>query len=214
MLDLEKSIADWRQQMLAAGIQTPVPLEELESHLREEIERQMKSGANAQTAFLIAVEDVGRGHLLKAEFKKVGGMDKERQRKCAGIIYAMTLGFYLLATIYAFAKNGLSISQWRLGLASLVTLLLLVYSIWRFAPRIFPLWASQRVRSSVGLMGGISGMVWLIAFVYLILPGFDFTTSQLLVAISWAMVPTFFLPSTAFLMLDRSESQPSKSTGL
>ena len=40
MFDLEQSIADWRRQMLAAGIKTPVPLEELESHLREEIERQ------------------------------------------------------------------------------------------------------------------------------------------------------------------------------
>ncbi len=31
MFDLENAIADWRRQMLAAGIQTPVPLEELES---------------------------------------------------------------------------------------------------------------------------------------------------------------------------------------
>ena len=51
MFDLEQSIAEWRQQMLAAGIKTPVPLEELEIHLREEIERQMKSGLNEQTGF-------------------------------------------------------------------------------------------------------------------------------------------------------------------
>ena len=44
MFDLEQSIAEWRRQMLAAGIKTPVPLEELEIHLREEIEQQMKSG--------------------------------------------------------------------------------------------------------------------------------------------------------------------------
>ena len=51
MFNLEQSIADWRQQMLAAGIRTPVPLEELEIHLRDEIERQMKSGSNAQLRF-------------------------------------------------------------------------------------------------------------------------------------------------------------------
>jgi len=39
MFELEKSIADWRRQMLAAGIKSPLPLEELEIHLREEIER-------------------------------------------------------------------------------------------------------------------------------------------------------------------------------
>ena len=37
MFNLEQAIAEWRQQMLATGIQTPVPLEELEIHLREEI---------------------------------------------------------------------------------------------------------------------------------------------------------------------------------
>ncbi|HEY5041998.1 MAG TPA: hypothetical protein VIK53_08340 [Verrucomicrobiae bacterium] len=51
MFNLEQSIADWRQQMLAAGIETPVPLDELEIHLREEIERQMKSGSDKQQAF-------------------------------------------------------------------------------------------------------------------------------------------------------------------
>ena len=44
MFDIEKSIADWRRQMLAAGIKTPAPLDELESHLRDEIEHQMNSG--------------------------------------------------------------------------------------------------------------------------------------------------------------------------
>ena len=39
MFDLEQSITNWRKQMLAAGIKSPVPLEELEIHLREEIER-------------------------------------------------------------------------------------------------------------------------------------------------------------------------------
>jgi hypothetical protein len=41
MFNLEQSIAEWRQQMLAAGIKTPATLNELESHLREEFERQI-----------------------------------------------------------------------------------------------------------------------------------------------------------------------------
>jgi hypothetical protein len=40
MFDLEKSIPEWRQKMFAAGI-SAVALEELESHLREEIEQQI-----------------------------------------------------------------------------------------------------------------------------------------------------------------------------
>jgi hypothetical protein len=70
MFDLEKSIAGWRHQMLTAGIKTPVPLDELENHLREEIERQMKSGANEQKAFTIAVQQIGQPLILDSEFKK------------------------------------------------------------------------------------------------------------------------------------------------
>ena len=70
MFNLEQSISEWRQQMLAAGIRTPVPLEELESHLREAIEQQMKSGSSPQPAFEAAVRQIGRARALKNEFKK------------------------------------------------------------------------------------------------------------------------------------------------
>ena len=70
MFSLEKSIAEWRKQMLAAGIKTPVPLEELEIHLREEIERQMKSGLDEQKFFEIAVLQIGQPKILHSEFKK------------------------------------------------------------------------------------------------------------------------------------------------
>jgi hypothetical protein len=71
MFNLERSISDWRQQMLAAGIQSPVPLEELESHLREEWERQIKCGLAESAAFAIAVQRIGQPGVLKNEFKKV-----------------------------------------------------------------------------------------------------------------------------------------------
>jgi hypothetical protein len=78
MFDLEEKISEWRTQMLAAGIKTPVPLEELEAHLREEIERQMKSGKNAQRAFEIAVLEIGKANMLKNEFQKTNPLTIER----------------------------------------------------------------------------------------------------------------------------------------
>jgi hypothetical protein len=74
MFDLEQSIAEWRRQMLAAGIKTPVPLEELEIHLREEIEQQIKPGTNPQQAFENSVQRIGHANDLKSEFKKICGM--------------------------------------------------------------------------------------------------------------------------------------------
>jgi hypothetical protein len=75
MFDLEESIAQWRRQMLAAGIKRPVPLEELEIHLRDEIERQMQSGVDAQQAFEMAVARIGHATVLKQEFNKTKRTD-------------------------------------------------------------------------------------------------------------------------------------------
>ncbi len=70
MFDLEKSIADWRRQMLTAGIKAPAPLDELELHLREEIERQMKNGLTETRAFVFATQQMGEAGMLKNEFQK------------------------------------------------------------------------------------------------------------------------------------------------
>ena len=73
MFDLEQSITEWRKQMLAAGIKTPVPLEELESHLRDDVEQQIQSGLNAQQAFENSAQRIGHANKLKSEFKKTCG---------------------------------------------------------------------------------------------------------------------------------------------
>jgi len=83
MFNLEQSILEWRKQMLAAGIKTPVPLEELEIHLREEIERQMDSRLSEQKAFEVSVQQIGQAGILKTEFAKAGEMISERFKQIA-----------------------------------------------------------------------------------------------------------------------------------
>jgi hypothetical protein len=70
MFDLQEKISRWRQQMLTAGIKSPVPLEELESHLREDISHLVSSGESEATAFEIAVARVGNPGTVGTEFKK------------------------------------------------------------------------------------------------------------------------------------------------
>ena len=69
--DLEQAIAAWRQRMLAVGITAPVPMGELEEHLREEIERLVESGMEPEAAMWFAVEKMGRVQELKTEFAKI-----------------------------------------------------------------------------------------------------------------------------------------------
>jgi hypothetical protein len=88
MFNLDQAVSEWRRQMLAAGIKTPVPLEELEIHLREEIERQIRSGVDEQKAFEISVRQIGQPKMLKSEFKK----SERKQMKRIIIVSAGVIG--------------------------------------------------------------------------------------------------------------------------
>ncbi|EEF62679.1 permease prefix domain 1-containing protein [Pedosphaera parvula] len=72
MFNLDQAITEWRRQMVAGGIKSPEALEELESHLRDEVEQQMRLGASGQQAFEVAVQRIGQANALKEEFQKVG----------------------------------------------------------------------------------------------------------------------------------------------
>ena len=74
MFNLEEKISEWRKQMLTAGIKSPVPLEELENHLREDVEQRIRAGASVQEAFAFAVLQFGQANMLTDEFKKTGGL--------------------------------------------------------------------------------------------------------------------------------------------
>jgi len=101
MFDFEQAITEWRQQMIAAGIKTPVPLEELENHLREEIERQMKSGLNEQEAFNFAIQKIGRPYLLKSEFKKAGGIGTfTKPHRVLGILWLIFCGYFGITMLW------------------------------------------------------------------------------------------------------------------
>ena|SRR6185437_11752308 len=79
MFDIDQVISEWRRQMAAAGIKSPEALDELESHLRDEVGQQVRSGANARQAFEIAVERIGEIDSIKAEFEKVATTRKTRE---------------------------------------------------------------------------------------------------------------------------------------
>jgi hypothetical protein len=72
MFDLDRSIAEWRQQMIAGGINSPPVLDELESHLRDDFAEQLRAGSAEPPAFEIAVQRLGQAAVLEGEFEKVG----------------------------------------------------------------------------------------------------------------------------------------------
>jgi len=118
MFNLDQAIADWRQQMLAAGIKTPVPLDELESHLRDDVEQQVQSGSDEQQAFEAAVRRIGPPAALRCEFTKAGTTWGVLQRKM--VWASISIGFLscwigfsgspALALIYGILLAGLIVA--------------------------------------------------------------------------------------------------------
>jgi hypothetical protein len=68
MFKLEEEIERWRQKLSAIGLKSPAILDELEEHLREDIERQVTSGISERKAFEDAIIRMGQAHALKREF--------------------------------------------------------------------------------------------------------------------------------------------------
>ena len=120
MPDLEPQIAEWRLQMLNAGIKTPVPLEELESHLREDIDRRMKAGADILDAFEIAARRLGEAAVLEMEFKHVGATERKRMKRIVAILAA------LLGMVFGLSMVLPQLGQWsRTGVMRSLLFLLL-----------------------------------------------------------------------------------------
>src|SRR4051812_1591248 len=118
MFDLDQAIAEWRKQMLAVGIKAPVPLEELESHLREAMEEQVRSGVSAQQAFETASQRMGQASRLKVEFKKVEKTKPVLQRKALWVLIGVAfLGCWIqfghspaVAIVYGVLLAGLLVA--------------------------------------------------------------------------------------------------------
>lgn len=88
MFDVDNAVAEWRHQLIADGIKAPEVLDELESHLREEVDQRMRSGLSEQKAFASAVEQIGQANLLKREFAKAGGWH-EAQERVKGVLFTL-----------------------------------------------------------------------------------------------------------------------------
>ena len=177
MFNLEEKITDWRRQMLAAGIQTPVPLEELENHLREDFARQMQSGLSARQALEIAVKKIGRAPELKKEFKKIGlPMEMPEIIRLAGVIcFAVALFgqvFTCSPIVFAFLfAHGLKFSLMTRGLPFavwVITVATMVLS-WKYNHKFLPIIRHPPSRRAVGLLCYAGSLLW-IRFVLFHLP--------------------------------------------
>jgi hypothetical protein len=73
MFDLKTHLEDWRRTISAHLGDRPDVLDELEAHLREDVERRVRAGMPAEQAWEQARAQLGEPQVLAAEFAKVRG---------------------------------------------------------------------------------------------------------------------------------------------
>jgi hypothetical protein len=170
MFNLEQSIVEWRRQMLAAGINKPAPLEELEGHLREEIEQLSKSGLTPPDAFEAAVQQIGSAILLKKEFKKVGGISLWLERLMIGIslVFFALIVFLCGATVMmCFTSTGDRV----MAVASMIGTITVAYG-WAYAVPFLPVFSSGLKRYVIGLGCLAGGFIASAFYCNVVLPHF------------------------------------------
>jgi len=128
MNDLEPAVAAWRRQMLEAGIKSPVPLDELESHLRDDIERKIRDGAGREQAFRLAVDQLGGPGMLSAEFDAIENKERTFMKRgvliglgIAGVMVGMA---FVMPAVAQYRQSGAMSNgePWLFLLGSLMTL--------------------------------------------------------------------------------------------
>lgn len=95
MFNLENAITEWRRQMIAGGVKTESILDELESHVREDVERSVRSGRDAEKAFAAAVKKIGPASALKKEFKKSAAAGALEKLMIAAAALVLAFGAFL-----------------------------------------------------------------------------------------------------------------------
>jgi hypothetical protein len=183
MFNLDQAITAWRQQMAAGGIKAPELLDELESHLRDDVRHQIRAGVSEQQAFDAAVQRLGQASVLKAEFKKG---DESAQLRLMSIVCGGAGLFGLGVATYGLVTHEFTGQERLLGFAALAFSIFTCAGLRRAARWVR---AEGRTRTAIGVTSGILGAGWFACFMLVILPHLDLTVSQLVVVLLWAFVP-------------------------
>lgn len=165
MFDLEEKISTWRKQMLKGGVES-ASLTELESHLREEIERQIRQGLPAERAFELAVEKIGSARELKEEFKKAGESLESRLIKLLGIgCVAVAFLFSLWIVPFLFHNETGLVAKFFGVTAFAVTIL-----SFRYNDKFLPVIRKSRTRAAIGFLCCVGCLIWIRFFIVNFLP--------------------------------------------
>jgi hypothetical protein len=145
MFDLEKAIAKWRKELTRSGLASPEVFEELESHLRDEVESQLCAGLDPARAFENAVMKMGQAGSIKREFSKLGGDSGIGLRKLLALFCSLAAPLMLALVAWSIWDDEADRSGRIIGLL-VVSMISCYVAALPFIYRYFPDPSKPRVR--------------------------------------------------------------------
>jgi hypothetical protein len=210
MFDLEPAIAGWRRQMLVAGIATPVPLEELENHLREDIDAQVRDGAMPEQAFASAIKRIGDPGPLIKEFAQANDSATARRRNLkrlgsiiAGTAFAYSTVFVIWLIEWRLGKIQIAPAEWLLVFGSMAATLSFGFTgryFAKFLPTITGQWWQ-----ALAIVAGIFAVAALFRIVWAFLPLSSLVQAQ--IVILWTLSPLLGFGNLAAGWIERCAAE-------
>ncbi len=121
MFNLEQAIEQWRRQVEAAGLNSAEALDELECHLRDDVEVQVLSGLDTQSAFELAAQRLGTPVELSKEFAKSTQPEVAPRRTLLRYVYFICATIAILIDLWTLIAFQLKPAE-RVGATCGVTL--------------------------------------------------------------------------------------------
>jgi hypothetical protein len=173
MSDVEKQIEQWRKTFATSEAFSASDLDELESHLREEMERLTPVGLSGTEAFLVARHRLGATEALEGEYAKVNTDRRALLRlswMAAGVFVYILAGYAALAVshggvlaVVLLGVGGLGVTALALvGVATKIVagaaLLVIVWTCVRRSSwsRLTGRLRTMSLPALVGLLGGLA----------------------------------------------------------
>lgn len=182
MFNLDQAIIEWRRQMTAGGVKNSAVLDELESHVREDVERQTHSGVEAQKAFEMAVQRIGSASLIKNEFKKsMIAVIGEKLMVVAAVLVLAFGAFLSMATLLLCYQT---VVERSVGFV-VIALSFGVMCVWPVFAWRLPVVHPRRKRQAMQVACLAAGFSLSTFYVQVILPHFDRTHDGLIPAIGF-----------------------------
>ena len=199
MFNLESAIKDWRRKMLAGGIPPGDALDELESHLRDDIEQRTQSGLDEQKAFEAAITQIGPAGTLKSEFAKSSGASGIEQKLYPYACIVAVAYFPTQWCLQSLSAPEVIPAERALGYVSVALI-----NICILTALLLPQIRNPRARLKAQIAAALVCMVGPVLFVQNVVPYLQLNTSHIIMVALWV--------SLAFGVLNAKRGR-DKATG-